>query len=249
MERIRLHRDQIALVAAVLLPLGVAALLVPFRSSFANTAAGLILVAVIVAVAALGNRVSGFVATVSATLWFDYVLTRPYEQLAITHRPDIETAVSLFVVGIIVTELAARSRHHHATAVEEADFVGLIHDVSELAASGASSREVIERVRKEMVSLLHLRGCRYESGQAEQPMMRLDHDGRVLLGGKVWAVDSLGLPGPEIDLLVQVQGRVLGRFVMTPTPGTPVSFERRVVAVAIADQVGPSLRPLLGSRA
>ena len=64
----------------------------------------------------------------------------------------------------------------------------------------------------------------------------------------MWAVDSLGLPGPEIDLLVQVQGRVLGRFVMTPTPGTPVSYERRVVAVAIADQVGPSLRPLLGSR-
>ena len=156
MEKIRLHRDQIALVAAVVLPLGVAAILVPFRSSFANTASALILVAVIVAVASLSNRVCGFVATVSATLCFDYFLTRPYEKLTITHRPDIETAVSLFVVGIIVTELAARSRHHHATAVEEADFVGLIHDVSELATSGAPSREVIERVRGEMVSLLHL---------------------------------------------------------------------------------------------
>ena len=166
MEKIRLYRDQIALVAAVVLPLGVAALLVPFRSSFANTAAALILVAVIVAVAALGNRVSGFVATVSATLWFDYFLTRPYDRLAITHRPDIETTVSLFVVGFIVTD-SARSRQHHATAMEEADFVGLIHDVSELANSGASSREVIERVRKEMVSLLHLRGFGYESGQAE----------------------------------------------------------------------------------
>ena len=37
--------------------------------------------------------------------------------------------MSLFV---IVTDLAARNRHHRATAVEEADFVGLIHDVSEL---------------------------------------------------------------------------------------------------------------------
>ena len=248
MEKIRLHRDQIALVAAVVLPLGVAAILVPFRSSFANTASALILVAVIVAVASLSNRVCGFVATVSATLCFDYFLTRPYEKLAITHRPDIETAVSLFVVGIIVTELAARSRHHHATAVEEADFVGLIHDVSELATSGAPSREVIERVRGEMVSLLHLRECRYESGQAEHITRRLEHDGRVLLGGRAWAVDTLGLPGPEIELLVQVQGRVLGRFILTPTPGTPVSYERRVVAVAIADQVGPSLRPLLGSR-
>ena len=130
MTKLRLHRDQIALVAAVVLPLCVAAVLVPFRSSFANTASALILVAVIVAVATVGNRLSGFVATISATVWFDYFLTRPYEKLVITHRPDIETAVSLFVVGIIVTELAARNRHHHESAVEEADFVGLIHEVS-----------------------------------------------------------------------------------------------------------------------
>ena len=247
MEKLRLHRDQIALVAAVVMPLCVAAILVPFRSSFANTASALILVAVIVAVASLGNRVAGFVATVSATVWFDYFLTRPYEKLEITHRPDIETAVSLFVVGIIVTELAARNRHHHETAVEEADFVALIHDVSELATSGAPSREVVERVRNELITLLHLQACRYESGSADQPMMQLEHDGRVFLGGRVWGVDRMGLPGPEIELLVQSQGRVLGRFVMTPTPGYEVSYERRVVAVAIADQVGASLRPLFGS--
>ena len=248
MERIRLHRDQIALVAAVVLPLGVAAILVPFRSSFANTASALILVAVIVAVAALGNRFSGFVATVSATLSFDFFLTRPYGRLAITHRPDIETALSLFVVGIIVTELAARNRHHYAAAAEEADFVGLIHDVSELATSGAPSREVVARVRNELIDLLHLQACRYESGSADRPMLRLEHDGQVFLGGGVWGVHRMGLPGPEIELLVQSQGRPLGRFVMTPTAGYEVSYERRVVAVAIADQVGASLRPLLGAR-
>ena len=238
MEKLRLHRDQIALIAGIVMPLCVAAVLVPFRSSFANTASALVLVAVIVAVAALGNRVSGFVATVSATVWFDYFLTRPYQKLAITHRPDIETAVSLFVVGLIVTELAARNRHHHETAIEEADFVGLIHNISELATSGAPSREVVERVRKELIALLHLQGCRYESGPAAQPMMQLEHDGRVFLGGRVWPVDRMGLPGPEIELPVQIQGRALGRFVLTPTPGYGVSYEQRVVAVAIADQVG-----------
>jgi K+-sensing histidine kinase KdpD len=245
MERIRLHRDQIALIGAVVLPLGVAAILVPVRSTFANTASALILVSVVVGVAALGNRICGFVATISATVWFDFFLTRPYGKLAITHRQDIETAVSLFVVGIIVTELAARNRHHHATAAQEADFVGLIHDVSELATSGASSREMIERVRNELVSLLHLRACRYEAGSGDRPMMRLEHDGRVFLGGGVWGVHRMGLPGPEIELVVQSHGSTMGRFVMTPTPGYEVSLERRVVAVAIADQVGPSLRPQL----
>ena len=110
------HRNAVANVAALGLPLGVAAALVPFRSSFANTASALVLVAVVVGIAVIGNRTAGFLATVSATLWFDFFLTRPYERLAITHRPDIETAVSLFVVGIVVTELAARNRHHQEVA-------------------------------------------------------------------------------------------------------------------------------------
>ena len=78
-------------------------------------------------------------------------------------------------------------------------------------------------------------------------MLQLEHDGRVFLGGRVWAADRMGLPGPEIELVVQSQGRLF-RFVMTPTPGYEVSYERHVVAVAIADQVGASLRPLFGSR-
>ena len=212
-----------------------------------TTAAALILVAVIVAVAALGNRFSGFVATIGATFWFDVFLTEPYGRLAITHRPDIETAVCLFVVGIIVTELAARNRHHHASATEEADYVGLIYQVSELVASGASATGVREQVSVALVELLHLRACRYEDGRSDRPAMRLEHDGRVLLGGRVWGVERMGLPGPEIELLVQHRGETLGRFVLTPTPGFEVPLQPRVVAIALADQVGAALRPRLRS--
>lgn len=245
MDRFRPYRDQIAFAAALVLPLGVTVLLVPLRGDFANTASALILVAVIVAVAALGNRFSGFVATVGATLWFDVFLTQPYERLAITHRPDIETAVCLFVVGIIVTELAARNRHHHASATEEADYVGLIYEVSELVASGVSATEVREQVRRSLVDLLHLRACRYEEGFGTRPMMRLEHDGQVLLGGRIWSVERMGLPGPEIELLVQNRGDALGRFILTPTPGYEVPLQPRVVAVALADQVGATLRTRL----
>ena len=247
MDRFRLYRDQIAFAAALVLPLGVAVVLVPFRTAFANTASALILVGVIVAVAAFGNRFSGFVATVGATLWFDVFLTEPYGRLAITHRPDIETAVCLFVVGIIVTELAARNRHHHATATEEADYIGLIYEVSELVASGAPAADVREQVRLALVDLLHLRACRYEDGRGARPTMRLEHDGHVLLGGRVWGVHRMGLPGPEIELLVQHRGQTLGRFVLTPTPGYEVPLQPRVVAVALADQVGAALRPRLRS--
>ncbi len=36
-------------------------------------------------------------------------------------------------------------------------------------------------------------------------------------------------------------GWLLGHFVLTPTPGTPVPHQQLLVAVAIADQVGAAL--------
>jgi hypothetical protein len=243
MRSIRSHRAALANVAALGLPLGVAAVLVPLRSSFATPASALVLVAVIVAVAVIGTRTAGFVATLSATLWFDFFLTRPYERLAITHRPDIETAVSLFVIGLVVTELATRSRHHHEAAIEESDYVELIYSASELVASGTDGDEVVEHVRTELIALLNLRGCRYESGSPERPRMRMERDGHVLIGSHIWDVDQLGLPGPELDLPVQTRGEPQGQFVLQPTPGLAVSLQRRVVAIAMSDQVGAALMP------
>jgi K+-sensing histidine kinase KdpD len=247
MDAMRLHRNAISLVAGALLPLGVAALLIPFRPDFASPAAALVLVAVIAAVAIVGHRASGLVASISATLWFDVFLTRPYERLAITHRPDIETTVSLFVVGVVVTELAARSRHHRQAATEEADYVGVLYEFAELVATGAPADDVIERGRVELIRLLDLRACRYETAPAARPLQRLHHDGQVLLGNSVWEVEDIGLPGPELELLVYNKGQLRGRFVLTPTPGSPVSLRRRVVAVSICDQIGAALAPRLRS--
>jgi hypothetical protein len=150
--------------------------------------------------------------------------------------------VSLFVVGIVVTELAAQNRRHHQRATEEADYVGLIHRLSELSASGAPRETVIQQARTELITLLHLRTCRFESGAATRPLVRIETDGQVVLAGNVWDVDRMGLPGPELELVVQWRGRMQGRFVLTPTPGYPVSLERRIVAVAVADQVGAAHR-------
>ncbi len=219
----------------------------PFRSTFAATASALVFVAVIVAVAVVGNRTAGILATVSSTLWFDFFLTRPYERLAIADRADVETAVSLFIVGVVVTELAARNRHHHSVATEEADLIGLIYRFSELVAAGAPETEVIALTRQELIALLGLRDCRFEHGGGERPRLTLEHDARVFLGGNLCAVEDVGLPGPEIDLFVHTRGRVAGRFVLTPTPGLPVPYQQRVVAVALTDQVGTALSPHLRS--
>ena len=75
-----LTRDRVAVLAGVFGPPALCAVLVPFRHSFANTDAALVLVAGVVAVAALGNRLGGWLAAISAGIWFDFFLTKPYEQ-------------------------------------------------------------------------------------------------------------------------------------------------------------------------
>jgi K+-sensing histidine kinase KdpD len=234
-----------ATAAGVVLPLGVAALLVPFRASFADAAASLVLVAVVALIATAGTRFAGYLASISAGLWFDFFLTRPYEQLVISRRPDLEITVSLLAVGVMITELAAASRRHHDDARAEASYVARIAGVSSLVASGAPMAEVVQSVCSELVELLQLRACRFEE---EDPLSsrakELGRDGRVRLVGVDWPVGSWGLPGPELWLAVQHRGRVVAHFVLTPTPGLPVSLRRRRVAVALADQVGPLVRRL-----
>ena len=75
-----LSRDHIALIAGLLVPLAVAAILLPWRASWSNTNVALLLVVAVVAVAAIGSRAAGALAAVSAAAWFDFFFTRPYER-------------------------------------------------------------------------------------------------------------------------------------------------------------------------
>jgi K+-sensing histidine kinase KdpD len=222
-------------------PLVIAALLVPARTTLVGTAAALILVALIAAIAILGTRVAGLIASASSALWFDFFLTKPYERLTISHRADLETAISLFVVGLIVTELAARSRHHRQAAVEEADFVAVIHKLGEMISLGEPAAQVVDTASAELTQLLGLRGCSYVAGAPKPHRTTVLLDGQVVHGGLLWGVSTMGLPGRDLDLPVQYGGRTVGRFVMVPTPGHPVPLERMIVAVAIASQAGASL--------
>jgi hypothetical protein len=52
---------------------------------------------------------------------------------------------------------------------------------------------------------------------------------------------GFAFPASGVELPVLGRGNVIGRFVLVPQPETSVSLEQRVVAVAIADQVGAAL--------
>ena len=236
-------RDRLALVLAVLAPFAVSVVLVPVRDDFDNTQIALVLVVVVVAVAAYGNRVAGYVAALSAGLWFDFFFTRPYERFTITRRSDIETFLLLLVVGLTVTELAVWGRRQQALVSRQAGYLAGIHAAAESGATGRSSSGLIKDVRSQLIDTLDLRACRFQPGVAgigNPP--RLQRDGQVVWNQSVWDVERHGLPTEsEIELLVESGGHLRGRFMLTAAPGTRVPLAQRLVAVTLADQVGAAL--------
>ena len=236
-----LNRDRVAIAAAVAGPLAVAAVLLPFRSSWSNTNAALLLVVAVVAVAAIGNRGAGALAAVSAAAWFDFFFTRPYERFTIARPADITTAVLLLVVGLAVSQLAARARRLQVIAITDAGYLAQIHDTAELTQSARAPYAVVDHVKEQLTGLLDLNGCRFEYGSLLGRPPRLQPDGTVLVSHQHWDVEQFGLPDKEIELRTSANGQYYGRFMLMPKPGSKPSLQARLVAVTLADQAGRAL--------
>ena len=236
-----LTRDRAAIAAAVVVPLALAAVLLPWRGSWSNTNVALLLVVAVVAVAAAGNRFAGALAAVSAAAWFDFFFTQPYERFTIRHSSDVTTFLLLLVVGVAVSQLAAWARHLKAVTIADAGYLARISQSAALSKTASSPDEVVEHVRKELIGLLDLRDCRFEYGMLLGRPPRLEADGTVRTRYGYWPADESGLPDQEIELRAFGNGQYYGRFMMTPRPGSRPPLQARLVAVTLAELAGYAL--------
>lgn len=212
------HRDRLAVAAALLLPLAVAAVLLPWRGSVLNTDVALLLVVTVVAVAANGRRTAGILAAISAAVWFDFFWTVPYERFTITRHTDVETAVLLLAVGAAVSELAARGRRARRVVELDTAYLTALRSAANLLADHREPQPMIEQVQAQLVALLGLRAARFEPGRIIGHPPRLVEDGSLAWGQTRWNIEELGFPDQDVELLVRSQGRAIGRFLLTPVP-------------------------------
>lgn len=234
-------RRNVGLVLGGLAPIATGAALVGVRGHIQNANVALILVVVVVTCAAIGGRLAGATAAVVSALAFTFFHTQPYLRLTIDSADDVETTLLLLAVGLLVGHITAGAMRARASAAESRLEIRRIHRIADQAARGQMAAEVLEAAQGELIELLKLRACRFEAQPFLSALPRLERGGQ--LDQRVWRYRDGGfeLSPDGVELPVYGRGQQLGRFVLEPSAGVGVSLEQRVVAVAIADQVGAAL--------
>lgn len=191
------------------------------------------------------------VTAVAAVLSFNFFHTRPYLSLAIDSRDDIETTVLLLIAAGVVGTIGSTGRSAQRRIGSASSAVHRIHRVAEAAVSGRDAATVIATAQDELSALLGLQECRFEAvpAAADAVLARIGRNGAVegrrdmRFGRSDDGRSGFELPAEGVELPVLARAQHIGRFVLVPRPGVPVSLEQRIVAVAKADQVAAIWTP------
>ena len=234
--------------AAAVAPLLTALLLSAWRDSISTATDVLVLVAIVVAASATGDRWAGIIAALSSALWFDFFLTEPYLRFSITDANDIEATVLLLLIGTIVTEVALWGHRQQSRASRREGYLEGVLGTAELVLVRHDSVESLtQRVSNQVTGVLDIVQCRFVRGENHDPDMPVLHpDGSVTRRGHALDVDRAGLPVDDQTVLpVRWSGEVVGHFLLTSASEVArPTLEQRRVAVLLADQVAS----LLGDR-
>lgn len=242
------HPDRWIIAGAIVVPLGLAAALIPLRDVLVSTNVALLLVVAVVAFAASGRRPAATLAAISAAVGFNLFFTRPYLSLRIQSGDDLETAVLLLVVGLTVGELALRGRRARALVAREREDLASIQGLGALVANGEDADYVLLATSSELTHLLGLVDCRFEIEPSDDRILPIVHrDGSVRWGPTVWDTPRWGLPADGAVIPVWSHGQRRGRFVLTAPVALPMSTEQLAKAVALVDQAGASLMAQRGT--
>jgi hypothetical protein len=218
----------------------VAGALVPFRDRLPNADMALALVVPVLLAAVFGGRLAGVVTAVVSALTFDFVFTQPYLSLRISNKDDVWTFVFLVIVAMVAAEVGIRSRRGGAAARETRSELDRVLRVGELSAHGADVEDVVSSARAELIGLFGLDECVFEAERSGTELPRLGSRG-ALEGAQLVSWGDFLLPTGGVEVPVMGRGRELGRLVLYAAVATRAPLEKRLVAVAIADEVGLTL--------
>ncbi len=233
-----------AWLVALIAPLAAAGLLVPVRSHTQPSNLALVMVAVAAASVIPGYRLAAVAAGVSAGVWFDFFLTRPYQTFSIERSSDIQTAVLMGAVAAVVGAIASRRRRAGEKARQSGDEVIGLYVTAQMLSAGVRPDVVLDTIADQLRTLLFLTGCRFDPGRPEGAEPMINRGGDLEWRGHAWSLRRDGWPVVAVSLLVDRAGHPAGRFLLQgPATGGPVTLDRLLTALALADLAGAALGP------
>jgi hypothetical protein len=238
-----------AWLVAVLAPLTAAALMVTVRTHTEPSNLALIMVLVVAASVVPGYRLPALAAGLSAGVWFDFFLTRPYGQFSIQHSSDIQTTVLLAIVSVAVGEIAVRRRQARASGALARDEVVGLYMVAQMLSAGARPQAVLDEVAVQLKELLMLVSCRFDAADPAPDEALITRAGELDYERSGWLAGRDGLPPLDVSLPVDSAGHPAGRFVLRGSETfVPMGSDRLLAAVALSDLAGAALAPGQGAK-
>ena len=143
-------------------PLAAAALMIPLRPHVANTDLALAMVVVVALVVLPGQRTAALLAGMSAGVWFDFFLTKPYERFSIQRSSDVQTTVLLAVVAVLIGEISVRRRQARSDTRTARDEVLSLYVVAEMLSAGSRAEQVVTLGGEQLRDPLLLADCHFD---------------------------------------------------------------------------------------
>lgn len=240
------QRDGLVAALGSIVVLAVALLLTPVRDALGLANIALILTLVVVGAATIGGRIAGVVTAVIGALGFNAIHTRPYGTLRIDRPEDLLTCILMIVVGVAVGQVAHLASDRGRRTASDRTGMRHVHELRDLVAGHVSTDELIARSGQCLSDQLRLRSWTFRWGDSvpggsDVPPPDLLSDGSIP-GPLRHGIGGFELPHGGVSLPVRSgDGRILGRFVLVPTPGHGVALADREIAVLVADVIGPAL--------
>src|SRR6185437_11449194 len=230
--------DIIGMAIGVFGALALSVAMIPLRGHLHNDNMALALVIPVLIGAVIGGRLAGAVSAIAAALCFDFFFTQPYLSLRIGGSNDLTSFFVLLVVALIAAEVGIRARRGGRAARESRSDLDRLCRVIEVAARGTDIEDVVSSARAELIGLFGLVDCTFEPGDEHPALPRLGIHGAIEGASLVAAHDDFLLPPGGVELAVHGRGTDYGRLVLFASESVRAPLQKRVVAVAIADQLG-----------
>lgn len=235
-------RVLVAVGAAVALPIGFGAALIPLRVHI-NQSISLLMVLPVLVVALLGGRRLGTVAALAAAGTYDVLHTQPYYRPTIDDPDDIVETIVLLAIGVTIGYLAESAQRAVVAARVRREELTAVTNFLEHIGTSIPGEQLAEHASISIVSLLDASECvwRPDYKGTASPVLQPDGSLQSVMPG------AGGEGGGTLPLTIEIPiGHPPvehGRFVVRTNRRASVSLEERRAAATIATTLARCIGP------